>query len=66
MDKFDDIQCEDYALAFPEYDEFIAWTERMEESYREECALRASLTITEKVSLKYNTEELSPFSTVNS
>jgi hypothetical protein len=38
----------------------------MERDFQEEVEYRAKLAVTNKVSFKYNTEEYSPFGTVNS
>jgi hypothetical protein len=55
----------EYDAAFPENQEFTDWVNCIDYEYNEQDNVPA-LAVTNKVSLKYNTEEYSPYSTVNS
>jgi hypothetical protein len=55
----------EYNTAFPYEREFTDWVNSIDYEYNEADNVPA-LTITDKVSLKYNTEEYSPYGTVNS
>jgi hypothetical protein len=55
----------EYNDLFPYDKEFTDWVNCIDYEYNESDNVPA-LTITNKVSLKYNTEEYSPYATVNS
>jgi hypothetical protein len=55
----------EYNDAFPEHQEFTDWVNNIDYEYNEKDNVPA-LTVTDKVSFKYNTEEYSPYATVNS
>jgi hypothetical protein len=60
---------EEYEQAFPYEQEYESWIASMERDYREECQYRASLAVTDKARVvlqKDNTEDYSPYITVNS
>ena len=52
----------EYEQAFPFDREYTDWINCMEYDYAE----TPKLAVTDKVSFKYNTEEYSPYSTINS
>jgi hypothetical protein len=64
--KLKDTVIDEYETAFPYEQEYELWIAGMERDFQEEVEYRAKLAVTNKVSFKYNTEEYSPFSTVNS
>jgi hypothetical protein len=55
----------EYDNAFPYDREFTDWVNSIDYEYNEADNVPA-LTVTDKVSFKYNTEEYSPYATVNS
>jgi hypothetical protein len=55
----------EYDTAFPFEAEFTDWVNSIDYEYNEADNVPA-LTVTSKVSLKYNTEEYSPYATTNS
>jgi hypothetical protein len=55
----------EYNDIFPEDKEFTDWVNCIDYEYNESDNVPA-LTVTNKVSFKYNTEEYSPYATVNS
>ena len=55
---------QDWEEAFPYEQEYQLWIESVEQDYREECAERAKLVVTNKT--RFFTDDFSPFSTVNS
>lgn len=59
----------EYNEAFPEEQEYINWITGIELDYQYECEQRAKLVVTNRTNIvlhKDNTEEYSPYSTVNS
>ena len=63
--KLKNMIIEEYEQAFPYNQEFTDWVNCIDYEYNEADNVPA-LTVTSKVSLKYNTEEYSPYSTCNS
>jgi hypothetical protein len=63
--KLKDNIINEYEQAFPEEKEFTDWVNCIDYEYDEKDNVPA-LTVTDKVSFKYNTEEYSPYATVNS
>lgn len=57
---------DEYETAFPYEQEYQLWIASMERDFQEEVEYRAKLAVTNRVSLKYNTEDYSPYATVNS
>lgn len=60
---------EEWEDAFPFEQEYQFWIASVEQDFREECAERAKLVVTNKTNIllhKDNTEIYSPYSTVNS
>jgi hypothetical protein len=60
--KLKNMIIEEYEQAFPFEKEYTDWINCMEYEYTE----TPKLAVTDRVSFKYNTEEYSPYSTVNS
>jgi hypothetical protein len=56
----------EYNDVFPNNQEFTDWINCVDYEYNEEDNVPPVLTVTDKVSFKYNTEEYSPYATVNS
>jgi hypothetical protein len=56
----------EYNESFLWENEYTDWINCMEYDYSETDNVPGKLAITNKVSLKYNTEDYSPFNTVNS
>ena len=56
----------EYDATFPFEQEYQSWINGLEADYREECEYRARLSVTKKVKLFIDNNELSPYGTVNS
>jgi uncharacterized protein (UPF0332 family) len=65
--KLKNMIIDEYEQAFPFEQEYNMWINSMERDYREECEYRAKLVVTNKTVLHLdNTEDYSPYVTVNS
>ena len=63
--KLKNMIIEEYEQAFPQDKEFTDWVNCIDYEYNESDNVPA-LMVNNKVSFKYNTEEYSPYATVNS
>jgi len=69
MGKIKQLLDDEYDTAFPYEQEYDLWIAGMERDFQEEVEYRAKLAVTNRTNIvlhKDNTEEYSPFSTVNS
>lgn len=69
MSKIKDLLIEEYETTFPYEQEYEAWMAGVERDFQDEVEHRAKLVVTSRTNIllhKNNTEDLSPFATVNS
>lgn len=69
MGKIKQLLDDEYDTAFPYEQEYDLWIAGMERDFQEEVEYRAKLAVTNRTNIvlhKDNSEEYSPFSTVNS
>lgn len=67
MSKTKDLLLEEYEMAFPYEQEYQMWIASVERDFQEECCHLATITAPKNRStFYYNSDEYSPYATVNS